>query len=150
MKRELVSKFANLALAAKIMDESKDVVEDVVDAPLVGEPSPVQNLIREIYAVNPMTGLPSGDLTYYVSDSVDPQIKEFIKSNLLMDTSSAANISIPEGIDSDLAFDLQRSAGESLHDYVERLNNFKEINLKMIADARSVVSSPAVQNSSAE
>lgn len=81
------------------------------------------SLLRLIYAIDSRTKLPTGDLTYYVSDKANPEIKKFILDNLMMDTSGAANVSVPKGLSDDLAFEFARNNGESLEDYANRLNS---------------------------
>lgn len=83
---------------------------------------PSDSLIRLIYSPDPVTKLPTGDLSYWVSDKVNPQIKEFILNNLMTDTTPSASRSLPDGISDDDAFELSRHFGESVNDYVDRLN----------------------------
>ena len=47
--------------------------------------SPTDVLIKEIYAPDPRTGLPTGDIGYFVSDKGNPEIKQFILEQLFMD-----------------------------------------------------------------
>lgn len=87
---------------------------------------PEDSLISIIYSPDPISGLPTGDLNFWVSDKVNPQIKDFILSRLMQDTSSAVNAKLPDGISDADAFALSRHSGESVSQYVERLNG--EIN----------------------
>ena len=51
-------------------------------------------LYDDIFAIDPITKLPSGDITVYMSNETSPQVKDFIKNNLLLDcTSSSDNVS---------------------------------------------------------
>lgn len=126
MKREL---FYNFDFARRIKDaESKGIeLPPELLLPEV-QKEPKDSLLKVIYAPDSRTGLPTGDLTYYVSDKANPQVKQFILDNLLMDVSSAKNPAIPEGIDSTLAFDLMRKQGEGVQEYAERLNQFSSDN----------------------
>lgn len=82
-------------------------------------------MLSVIYAIDERTNLPTGDLAYYVSDKVNPQIKEFILRNLLMDVSSAANETFDSKyISDDLALDLMRQPNETPDEYRMRLNQF--------------------------
>lgn len=98
---------------------------------------PKDSLLHTIYAPDPRTGLPTGDITYMVSDKVNPQVKQFILDNLMMDTSSAKTPSVPDGISDDALFELSRGHNESLADYVGRLNKevdtFKFIQEKYVS-----------------
>lgn len=81
--------------------------------------TPQDALLSVIYAIDERTNLPTGDLAYYVSDKVNPQIKEFILRNLLMDVSSAANETFDSKyISDDLALDLMRQPNETLMNIV--------------------------------
>lgn len=104
------------------------VVDDSV--PVAEKVSAVDALIKVIYKPDERTGLPTGDLSYYVSDSVNPEIKAFILQNLLMDTSSVASPKIPNGISEQDAFDLMRGRDESVDDYRNRLNSFAVSNVE--------------------
>lgn len=108
-------RFELLESGEKVLPQEKKV--EVVQTPF-------DSLIKTIYAPDERTGLPTGDLTYYVSDSVNPEIKEFILKNLLVDTSGAANPTVPEGIDMDTAVLLSRKRDETAEQYRERLNQF--------------------------
>lgn len=108
-------RFELLESGEKVLPQEKKV--EVVQTPF-------DSLIKTIYAPDERTGLPTGDLTYYVSDSVNPEIKEFILKNLLVDTSSVANPAVPEGIDMDTAVLLSRHRDETAEQYRERLNQF--------------------------
>lgn len=104
------------------------VIDDSV--PVAEKVSAVDALIKVIYKPDERTGLPTGDLSYYVSDSVNPEIKSFILQNLLMDTSSVASPKIPDGISEQDAFDLMRGRDESVDDYRARLNSFAVSNVE--------------------
>lgn len=104
------------------------VVDDSV--PVAEKVSAVDALIKVIFKPDDRTGLPTGDLSYYVSDSVNPEIKAFILQNLLMDTSSVAAPKIPDGVSEQDAFDLMRGRDESVDDYRARLNSFAVSNVE--------------------
>lgn len=85
--------------------------------------SSTDNILNLIYAPDPRTNLPSGDLNYWVSDKVSPDVKEFIKNNLMMDVSSAKNVSADPSLSDDDILALTRNAGESIEEYAARLNS---------------------------
>lgn len=97
-----------------VPDDSEDLVES--------EKKPGDSLLSIIYAPDVRTGLPTGDLSYYVSDKANPQVKQFILDNLLRDVSAAAAPSLPDGVSEDLAFQLMREKDEDIHSYMDRLN----------------------------
>lgn len=134
MKKELVYLFDCYRNLKNI--ESMPVVQPEVEKVEVPA-SATDALIKVIYALDPVSKLPTGDLGYYVSDKANPEIKEFILKNLYFDTSSAANVSVPDGIDSSLALDLMRNKNETPEQYQERLNNFAIENVEF---AKSIYS----------
>ena len=100
--------------------QSRNEVEVIdVDTKL----SATDNILRVIYAPDPRTNLPTGDLNYWVSDSVSSEIKEFIKANLFMDVSSAKNIHAANGLSDEDILALSRQPNESVEEYASRLNN---------------------------
>lgn len=77
-------------------------------------------LLDVIYAPDLFTGLPQSDLAVYLSDKVDPAIREFVVSQLLTPNPN------PQGVDdahSDILFDLVRQDGESVSDYAVRIRD---------------------------
>lgn len=84
---------------------------------------PDESLVKMIYSPDPVSGLPTGDLSFWVSDKVNPQVKEFILSRLMQDVSKAANAKLPDGISDEDALSMSRLPGERMDAYVERLND---------------------------
>lgn len=127
MKREL---YKNFDFARNIEHINAHMVVDSNEQSSVEvKKTPQDALLSVIYAIDERTKLPTGDLAYYVSDSVNPQIKEFILKNLLMDVSSAANPTFnSKEISDDLALDLMRQPNETPDAYRSRLNQFASEN----------------------
>lgn len=98
--------------------------------------SPFDSLVKVVYQVDPLFKLPTGDLTFFVSDKVNPDIKQFVLENLMLDTSSAANVPTPEGISPELSMSLARGATEDVDVYRERVNDFMLANKKFVMDAQ--------------
>lgn len=98
--------------------------------------SPFDSLVKVVYQVDPLFKLPTGDLTFFVSDRVNPDIKQFVLDNLMIDTSSAANVATPEGISSELAMSLARGVNEDVDTYRDRVNDFMLANKKLVLDAQ--------------
>lgn len=75
-------------------------------------------LLDVIYAPDPFTGLPQSDIAVYLSDKVDPAIREFVASQLMTPNPN------PQGVDdanSDILFDLVRQDSETVFDYAVRV-----------------------------
>ena len=89
------------------------------------DPSPESkdSLLRVVYAVDPRTDLPTGDLNYLVSDKANPQVKQFILDNLMQDVSSAQNVSAKYDLSDDDILSLSRNQGETVQEYADRLNS---------------------------
>lgn len=115
---------------AKYFSCYRNVPADVVGQPCVRliEPNPEvegesseKSILRAIYATDPVTGLPSGDIAAYVSSKTSPEVKQYILNNIMIDTSSARTPVIPDGISDDEAIIYSRQDGESLNAYRERV-----------------------------
>lgn len=85
--------------------------------------SPSDSLLCIIYAPDSRTGLPTGDLNYYVSDRANDDVKQFILSNLMNDVSSAKNIANPSGLSDDALLELSRGSSETVEEYAIRMNH---------------------------
>lgn len=127
----------------KVVDIDPDYKPDEKDPSLA--------LLQIIYAIDERTKCPSGDLTYYVNPKANPEIKKFILDNLMMDVSGAAKPAVPDGLSDDDIFALSRKDGESLSDYVNRMNSEVE-KTKWLNEEyqKSIVSSSKVSESDSE
>ena len=77
-------------------------------------------LLDVIYAPDPFTRLPQSDIAVYLSDKVDPAIREFVASQLMTPNPN------PQGVDdanADILFDLVRQDNESVADYAVRIRD---------------------------
>lgn len=81
-----------------------------------------QHLFDLIFTVNPVTKLPSGDVQQYLSESVNPQIREFIRQQFLQPSNGGVIDS--HGLSDDEINDLSRHSGESFIDYKNRMVDY--------------------------
>lgn len=88
-------------------------------------------ILQSVYALDPVTKLPTGDIMCYLSSTTPPELKQYIMDNLMVDTSSAQLPSLPDGIDDDTAFALQRQPKESSDQYRLRVNNYMQDQVKL-------------------
>ena len=109
--------------------------------PVEDKNNPSDAILKLVYAPDERTGLPTGDLTYLVSDKANPQVKEFIKTQLLMDTSAARNVSAKYNLSDDDILALTRNADESIENYAMRLNQSIERDKWLINQANVPVES---------
>lgn len=139
MKRELLY---NFDFASRIREVEAGYMEpDKGSVSVEVQKIPSDSLLKLIYQLDSRTNLPTGDIGYYVSDRANPQVKEYILTNLMRDVSSAANPVIPAGMDERLAMDLSRNQNESLEAYAERVNDFAKKNEYILQNAQSSLSS---------
>ena len=82
-----------------------------------------EQLFDTIFSINPHTGLPSSDISAFLTDKVSPEIKDFIQKELLKPAQKV-------GASSDLSDDdlvrFSRQNGESVAAYKSRLLDFIE------------------------
>lgn len=83
--------------------------------------TPQDSLLSVVYAPDARTGLPTGDIQYYVSDRASEDVKQFILQNLMKDVSVAKNVANPQGLSDDALLELSRGLNESVDDYVLRM-----------------------------
>lgn len=106
------------------------VVPELVDEPLQESHSSFDSFIRLVYALDEHR-VPTGDLAYMVSDKANPEVKQWVLQNLLMDVSAAASVAAPEGVSDDDILALSRDPRESSQDYMNRVNDFARNNLDL-------------------
>lgn len=95
------------------------------------QPSDKDRLLQVIYAPNEVTGLPSSDYALYLSENVNPVVRDYIAKNLLQPTSSK-NL-IPSNFTEDVS-EFMRGEYETPREYAERITPILD---KMKSDARN-------------
>lgn len=78
-----------------------------------------EQILDVIYAPDPWSRLPMNDVAVYLSDKVDPSIRDFIGAQLLAPNPKIDGV--PDA-QSDILFDLVRGDNESVYDYADRVN----------------------------
>lgn len=132
MKKELACKFAFLAAVAKNLQSVDFVDEQVVPSP----ESQFDIILNEIFSVDPVSGLPKGDVAYYLSDNGNPQVRDWIKNNLLQPRSVLTGAD-PQRVSDDLIAEFSRGADESNEAYAMRLSSIRseaEENLRKLQE----------------
>ena len=87
--------------------------------------SELGKVLREIFSVDPSTGLPRGDIQYWLSSDGNPQIKQWLENNLLKPRAKQSGTSI-EGVTDDMIVEMSRKADESADAYASRLASLYE------------------------
>ena len=109
---------------------------DVVDPEYVPTDSDMDRILREIYSVDENSGLPKGDLAYYLSPDGNPQVKLWLENNLLKPRAAALGTSV-EGVTDDMIAEFSKDANETGSEYQARLSSIYEAASKEIADYKS-------------
>lgn len=101
-----------------------------LDAPASDVKKKDSQLLNYIYSVNPVTGLPQGDLAVYLGEKANPQVRAFIEMNLLQETeNSKSGFKLPDEVinkfrehisDDDIAA-FSRNHGETKEEYADRM-----------------------------
>lgn len=107
------------------------LVNDVVDPDYVCSDSDFDRILKEIFSVDPSTGLPQGDLAYFLSPNGNPQIKQWLENNLLKPRAEKVGSSI-EGVTDDMLVEMSRGDNESVEDYALRLRSIYEESRKAV------------------
>ena len=91
--------------------------------------SELDSILNEIFSVDPLTGLPKGDLQYYFSKDGNPAVKDWLERNLVMPRSNVGSTS-GEDVTDDLIHEFSRKSGESIDDYSLRLLRLRDEAMK--------------------
>lgn len=82
------------------------------------------SMLNMIYAPDPETGLPSGDFAIYLGDKTSPEVREFIRLNLLQQCPDG--VGLPKELEDDVAFDFIRGKDETPAMYCQRVSSYFE------------------------
>lgn len=86
---------------------------------------PLKEVLDEIFAVDPVTGNPKGDIQYFLSKDGNPQVKAWLESHLLQPRVVSSG-SDPAKVSDDLIAEFSRQSGESVEDYAARLEKIRD------------------------
>ena len=95
---------------------------DVIDPEYVPSTSQLDEILKDIFSVDPESGLPRGDLAYYLSPDGNPTVKAWLENNLLKPRAARVGTSI-DGVTDDMLNEYSRRKDESVADYAERLRS---------------------------
>lgn len=96
---------------------------DYVDNDFEYSSSELDAVLNEIFSVDERTGLPKGDLSYFLSKDGNPQVKAWLETNLLSPRAKMSGTSL-EGATDDLIAEYARNDGESSEEYSLRLRGY--------------------------
>lgn len=89
------------------------------------------NVLKEIYSVDPVSGLPKGDIQYFLSPNANPQVQAWLQENLLQPRAKQKGTSI-EGVTDDMIVEYSRKFGESVNAYQRRLQSIFDESVAVI------------------
>lgn len=84
--------------------------------------SDLDTVLNEVFSVDPVSGLPKGDIQYWLSKDGNPMVKDWLTNNLLAPRAMMTGTSV-EGVTDELIAEMSHSPGESLADYQSRLKS---------------------------
>lgn len=124
--------FYNYGFASRCKDIEKSFVEpEVIEEDIQDRHDPAESFLKIVYALDPVTKLPTGDLNYLVSDKVNPEVKKWVLDNIMFDVSSAAMPAAPAGLSDDDIVALARDPKETPQDYMNRVNQYARTNREL-------------------
>ena len=116
MKRSLYYKFSAPFAQGNYINVYLDPQSSLIESELDG-------ILKEIFSVDERTGLPKGDIQYFLSKDGNPQVKAWLESNLLTPRAKESGSSI-EGVTDDLIAEMARNDDETSSQYAERLMSY--------------------------
>lgn len=116
MKKEL---FKKMSCFAGISDDTPSPIDDPEYVPAQSD---TDNIIREIFAVDPRTGCPMQDIGYYLSTDANPFVKQWLEVNLLKPRASRSGYD-PAKVSDDLIAEFSKRSDENAFEYASRLND---------------------------
>lgn len=99
-------------------------VEEIEDKSSRRKPENVESnsqILDLIYAVNPRTKLPDGDIAMFMSENTSPEVAQFIKANLMNPIDTGSDNGAYDGLDDDTIARYTRNFNESVQDYKKRM-----------------------------
>ena len=103
-------------------------VQALDDDPCIIDPAPevrteddLSRVLDSIFSVDPDSGLPMTDVSYYLSRNANPTVREWLINNLMKPR--AASRVQTEGVDDDMLVEFSRIPGETNEQYSQRIYN---------------------------
>ena len=130
MKKNRFYSLSNAYRAKEIEDNFVMPVLD--DQDIQDKHDPKDSFLSIVYSIDERTKLPTGDLNYLVSDKANPEVKQWILQNLMMDVSASAMPAAPKGLSDDDIASLARDPKEDVRSYMNRVNQYAKANVEFI------------------
>lgn len=107
-------------------------VKDIKDEKQEDVRPPYEELLDMIYSIDPRSGMPKGDLAVFMNGDANPEIRDFIQKNLMMEmpTSEGQGLvmndvlrnSFTKNITDDDIAEFSRNANETSDEYAKRIS----------------------------
>ena len=117
MNRKLAKRFPQYMFLNLDEDKMSYVMNQVSD---VKHDSELDQVIKEIFSVDEVSGFPKGDIQYFLSKDGNPQVKAWLEANLLSPRAKLTGADSSQ-ISDDLIVEMSRRDGETNDDYRSRL-----------------------------
>lgn len=106
--------------------------KDIKDEKQEDARPPYEELLDIIYSIDPRTGMPKGDLAVFLNGDANPEIRDFIQKNLMMEMptfegqglvmNDALRNSFTKNITDDDIAEFSRNANETSDEYAKRIS----------------------------
>lgn len=80
-----------------------------------------KSLFDQVFTIDPVTGLPQGDLAIFMSENTSPEVKRFIEMNLHQPYNVDGDTSGRQGLTDDDVVTYMRESNETVRDYAARM-----------------------------
>lgn len=107
-------------------------VKDIVDEKQEDTRPPYEELLDMIYSIDLRTGMPKGDLAVFMNGDANPEIRDFIQQNIMMEMptsggqglvmNDALRNSFTKNITDDDIAEFSRNANETSDEYAKRIS----------------------------
>lgn len=111
-------KLYNCLSQVQALDDNPCIIEPVCE---IRTEDDLSRVLDSIFSVDPESGLPMTDVSYYLSRNANPTVREWLINNLMKPR--AASRVQTEGVDDDMLVEFSRIPGETYEQYSERIYN---------------------------
>lgn len=117
MNRKLAKRFPQYMNLNLDEEHNQYIYAVVADSKFNSE---LDEVLKEIFSVDEISGFPKGDIQYFLSKDGNPQVKAWLEANLLSPRAKQSGADESQ-VSDDLIAEMSRNVGESTDDYRSRL-----------------------------
>jgi len=111
-----------------------------VDVPVPEVKSPGEDILDQIYSIDPLLNVPNGTIYQYLSDKTSVEVRDFIEKNILVDLPKTS-VEVPDNmrealydLDSEFIAKTSRNRFETNEDYESRVHGYLQDLRKSLKD----------------